>query len=224
MPIPTSHRIGAKAAQTNYYAEVQAQRIGLPLTHMVTIMYGHTNVDPRRATAAFSDLRRCHFNKWARRPRKGAGPAVAPTYAYAFENVRDHRPFLTIEPGDPHNVHVHWAVHIPPARLHDFENNVWRWVEATTGGITGGDETIHITRIKEQLNGYLVKGTSAGLAELYGYGQEASEQGIIIGRRADTSRNIGPNARRTLDRELGILRQMPYKGDRGATMRNQDWA
>ena len=201
--------IGAKAAQTSYYAEEQARRIGLPFTHMVTINYASTGIDPREATASFSKLRRCHFNKWALRPSRRAGPAVAPTYAFAFENVRDGRAFMTMEPGDPHNVHVHWAGHIPAALLPDFERRIWSWVDVTAAGITGGEETIDITRSRVHLGGYLVKGTSPALAAFYARGRAAEPQGIIIGRRADTSRNLGPTARRTLDRELGIRRRVP---------------
>lgn len=51
-----STHIGAKAAQTNYYAEVQARRLGLPFTHMVTINYSLTKIDPRLAVAAFARL------------------------------------------------------------------------------------------------------------------------------------------------------------------------
>lgn len=202
--------IGAKAAQTNYYARDHARRIGLPLTHAVTINYALTNVEPREAVAAFSRLRRSHFNKWATRPRRGAGPAVAPTYAFCFENARDGQAFMTMEPGDPHNVHVHWEVHVPAARFWDFKTSIWQWVEATAGGIIGGAETIHITALGSgSSTGYQVKGASPALVEIYGRGQKAEPQGIIIGRRADTSRNVGPRARRDMDRNLGIRRQMP---------------
>jgi hypothetical protein len=203
--------IGAKAAQTSYYAEAQAERIGLPLTHMVTINFASTRIDPRLAVAAFSKLRRDRFNKWATRPRRGTGSAFAPTYVFAFENVRGSTVYETMEPGDPHNVHVHWAVHVPADRHHDFANNIWAWVEEMTGGITGGSETINITPIWKTLNGYLVKGTTTTLAELYGRGQAAIPQGVIYGRRADTSRNLGPTARRAMDRKLGIQRQMPNR-------------
>lgn len=202
--------IGPKAAQTNYYAAEQARRIGLPLTHWVTINYKETKIDPREAVPAFSKLRRHHFNKWATRPGKGAGKAFAPTGAYAFENVLNGVPFLTMALGDPHNVHVHWAVHLPANRVHDFENMVWSWVERTTGGITGGQETIMIKPITGTIS-YSVKGTTPALILFYGRGQKAEPQGIIIGRRADTTRNLGPTARRNTDQELGIRRQMPSR-------------
>lgn len=202
--------VGQKAAQTNYYAEDQAARIGLPFTHMVTINYSGTVIDPHMVGEAFSRLRCFHFNKWATRPRQGSGEAFQPTYAYAFENTRDGVPYMTMEPGDPHNVHVHWAVHIPADRLHDFENRLWEWVTATTGGIIGGGETIDVTASDNgSMGGYLIKGASPAVVAMYGRGRAAEAQGIIYGRRADTSRNIGPTKRRALDRELGIQRQMP---------------
>lgn len=209
MSVRATTLIGAKAAQTSYYAQGHARRIGLPFTHVVTINYALTSVDPHQAVAAFSKLRRNHFNKWAGRPRDGAGPPVAPTYAFSFENARGGQAFMTMEPGDPHNVHVHWSVHVPAARFWDFKTSVWHWVEATTGGIIGGAETIHITPLGSQPNGYQIKGASPALLEVYGRGQKAEPQGIIIGRRADTSRNVGPRARRDMDRRLGIRRQMP---------------
>jgi hypothetical protein len=181
----------------------------LPLTHSVTINFASTAVDPRNAVHCFSEMRRNRSNKWATRPAKGADPAFSPTYAFAFENVRGNVPYLTMGPTDPHNVHVHWALHIPAARAHDFENLIWQWVDEATGGITGGPETIKVQPFAPL--SYLIKGTTPSLARKYARGQEAQPQGIIIGRRADTSRNLGPTARRELDRELGIRRALPSR-------------
>ncbi len=206
----SSSHIGQKAAQTNYYAEKQAARIGLPFTQMVTINYALTRVDPRKAVESFSRLRCDHFGKWARRPRHRAGPAFPPTYTFAFENVLDGVPFMTMDPGDPHNVHVHWGLHVPAQRVHDFEQRLWEWVDATTGGITGGAETIDVRQSDGSLSGYLVKGASAAAVEFYGHGREAEPQGIICGgRRADTSRNIGPTKRRAYDASIGMRRPIP---------------
>ena len=205
--------IGPKAAQTNYYAAEQARRIGLPLTYWVTINYGSTKIDPREAVPAFSKLRRHHFNKWATRPGKDAGKAFPPTGADAFENVLNGVPFLTMAPGDPNNVHEHWAVQLTENRVHDYKNMIWNWVERTTGGITGGEETILLDPITGTIS-YSVKGTTPTLIRLYGRGQKAEPQGIIIGRRADTTRNLGPTARRNTDQKLGIRRQMPFRKSR----------
>ncbi len=37
--------IGPKAAQTNYYVEMHAARIGLPLTHLLTIDFALTRLE-----------------------------------------------------------------------------------------------------------------------------------------------------------------------------------
>jgi hypothetical protein len=211
--------IGQKAAQTSYYAPRQAEAIGLPFTHMVTINFALTNVDPRMATAAFALLRTNYFAKWARRPRKRSGPAFAPTWSYAFENSRDGVPFTGTEPGDPHNIHVHWCLHIPPSRVEDFSYKIWEWVETVTGGITDG--TAIDIRADRNNHGYLIKAAPEGIVEIYGRGVAASDEGVVIGLRADSSRNIGPTRRRERDRIEGIRRQMPVRRPRpdvGATL------
>jgi hypothetical protein len=119
-----------------------------------------------------------------------------------------------MQPGDPHNVHVNWVVHLPVERAHDFEHQIWEWVEARTGGINGAAETIHIQPITTSLGGYLIKGAQAKALTLYGRGQEPKPQGLIIGRRSATSRNLGPTARRALDLTLGIKRQLPLSPKR----------
>lgn len=200
--------IGQKAAQTNYYAPGQAELIGLPFTHMVTINFALTNIDPRNAVSAFARLRTNHFGKWARRPCKRCGPSFAPTWSYAFENSRDGIPFMTMEPGDPHNLHVHWCLHIPPERVHDFSQRIWDWVKATMGGINGGAETIDI-RPNSDKHGYLIKAAPQEIVKIYGRGVDATDEGIVIGLRADSSRNIGPTRRRERDRIEGIKRQLP---------------
>lgn len=151
-----SQHVGHRACRTHYYTTQQAARLGLPLSHFVTINFAQTAVDPRAAVACFSTLRRNDFNKWATRPGKDSGPAVPPTYAFAFENVRDGIPFETMEPGDDHNVHVHWSVHIPPARAFDFEQQLFRWVEARTGGILDPARVIDIRPITTSMGGYLI--------------------------------------------------------------------
>lgn len=93
-----------------------ADTIGHPLTHHVTINFGLTGISAEDAVAAFRNVRN-RYIKWARRPRRGSH-AFEPTFAYVFENVRDQSP---IEAQDSaHNVHAHWALHVPAARAHEF--------------------------------------------------------------------------------------------------------
>lgn len=204
----TTH-IGQKAAQTNYHSAEQALRIGYPLTHLVTINYALTNIKPAQATAAFSKLRCSYFNKWIQRPRRGAGRPAEPTYVFSFENKQGDIVYKTMEEGDPHNVHVHWAVHVPANRLADFERRIWDWVGKTTGGIHGGVSAIDVRPFKG--TSYIIKGANQGVLDIYGRGRKYSAQGIIVGRRADASRNLRPKARRAKDIELGKRRNPPSR-------------
>jgi hypothetical protein len=202
-----SRHLGQKAAQTLYYAVgEQAERIGLPLTHHITINFSLTEIAPQDATTAFQKLRLSHFNKWAARPCRGAGEVFTPAHAYCFENERDGVAFDIIEPGAPHNVQVHWLAHIPHARLHDFEMRVWGWVD-TVGGRISPAGAIDIGPIfhEKGLRRYLLKGIAEPWAAQFGAAYKP--QGLIIGRRSGTSINLGRAARISLDRPLGIRRR-----------------
>ena len=205
-----STHIGFKASQTLYYARQQAERIDLPLTHYVVINFSNTKLDPQTATSCFGKIRRDDFAKFATPRSKKAGPAFAPTYAYTFENERDGIAFMTMAPGDDHNVHVNWLLHLPASRAHAFEQQVWQWVEKRTGGITGGASTIFVEPITTQsVIHYISKGAQQTSLNRYGGEQKHELQGLIVGRRSNTSRNLGPTARRALDRELGVRRPLP---------------
>jgi hypothetical protein len=202
-----SFHIGHKAAQTLYYAVgEQAERIGLPLTHFITINFSLTQIDPANATLAFQRLRLSFFNKWATRVGHGVGKAFAPTYAYSFENERDGVAFDTVEADAPHNVHVHWLAHIPATRVFDFEAHVWGWLDAV-GGRVSPASAIDIIPIDNEkgLRRYILKGTNQSWAAHFGAAH--APQGLIVGRRSGTSVNLGPAARIRLDRQMGIRRR-----------------
>ncbi len=208
---PVSRHLGQKAAQSLYHAVEQAKRIGLPITHLVTLNFAATNCNAHDATQAFQRLRRHHFNKWATRPRAGSGAAYTPTYFYAFENEANDVPFEDADADAEHNIHVHWAVHIPAGRLHSFETSLWSWFEAVTGGITDGRAIdIKVADNLAGLRSYLLKGTASGWAAIYG--AIAQPQGVIVGgRRSNTSKNIGRAPRIAADRALGIRRRIPHR-------------
>ena len=207
-----SHALGYKAAQTLYYAiGEQAERIGFPFTHSVTLNFSETAVDPWDAIGVFSKLRLRRFAPWLRRPRKFAGPAVPPTYAFVFENSKDKKPFLTMNPGDPHNVHVHWLVHIPTERAHDFGHRLYEWLEELGDGWVSST-AIHVRPVFNipalGLRPYALKGTGEAWAEHFG--AKAEPQGLIVGgRRSGTSENLGNRARVTEDKRRGIFRRLP---------------
>lgn len=207
----TSLRVGIKAAQTLYYAEEQAERIGLPLNVSITIMLSLLGVLPENATKVFKKLRNAQFAQWVRRPTAAyATWSAAPTNTYGFENSRDGVVFEDLE--GPHNVHVHWVAHVPPARFHDFEGQLYGWVTEFAASPDWPSNALKVNRIT--LPGfaarYPLKGASAATARRYGVKPEdIAPQGIIIGKRTGTTVNIGPSARLSLDRKLGIHRPRP---------------
>lgn len=183
-----------------------AESIELPLTHLITINFALTDIAPEVAVEVFQRLRLRQFNKWATRPPRGK-PGCTPTYAYVFENERDGQPFLTIGPGLPHNVHVHWSLHIPAERLEDFRQRIWEWLDAycTRPSLDGA---VHIRAIHHAkgLRSYALKGVQQAWAAHFGASHAG--QGLIIGRRTGTSLNLGLTARLRHDRRKHIRRRL----------------
>lgn len=212
IPVPsrrTTEWVGQKAAQTLYYAEQQAARIGYPLNWNITINFSRLGIAPKEAGRAFSKIRSQRFAPWVRRPSKAAqAHAAPPTYSYGFENCRDGQP-LGVE-GRDHNVHVHWAVHVPPQRQRHLEGLLHRWITHIIGDPDWPIDALHIALITRSgdVARYPTKGARPATARHFGVPDEKiAPQGIIIGQRTGTSRNIGPSARLGLDRKLGICRK-----------------
>ena len=202
--------IGFKGTQTLYYAQQQAERIGLPLTTLITMNFSHTVIAPWDATLAFGRWRTNHFCKWARRPQKGRGRSFEPTYAYWFENKRNPVVYEEIGEGLPHNVHVQMYAHVPAERIFDLRGRSYEWLDYIAGDVSAPD-AVKISWVKTD-NGimkYGRKGAGKAAAKRYGAAKIQSPQGKIIGRRTGTSVNIGPTARRETDKKFGIVRQMP---------------
>lgn len=199
--------IGHKAAQTVYYAiGEQAERIGLPLTQHVTINFSLTDIDPTKAVEVFTAIRRNRFDKWARRPRQGAGAAFVPAYAFVFENARGGIAFEEIGPGLDHNVHVHWAIHLPATRVHDFGLKIYQWLdEACQTACSANAVKVTTIGTPKGLRRYVLTGTDQKWAKRYGATYEP--QGVIIGKRSGVSVNLGPSLRRHMDQMDGIRRQ-----------------
>lgn len=184
----------------------------MPINTHVTINFAATCCHPKLAVPSFSLIRRHHHGKWAtRHPRV---PHAA-TGAYAFENVRDGEPFLTMDEGDPHNVHTHWALHVPPALWPEFEGLIERWVSCTTGGETQPNAVKITHPPPHRMRRYLLKGIAEGWAEIYK--ATAEPQGIVTGgRRSGVTANLGPSQRRALDRLLGVRRRVPARPTKNA--------
>lgn len=201
--------VGAKAAQTNYYADMHAARIGFRINVRVTINFTLLGVAPQDATFLFKKMRSSRFTKWVSRPRKGCGTAAPPTDYHGFENRRGDEVYRQIGPGLPHNIHTHWSMHIPNKRHNDFTAELHRWVDEMAGT---RDWPANALKIEDLTFGqpakYLNKGAKRDVALRYGATPDKiCEQGMIIGRRTGTSRNIGPARRRAEDAALGIDRR-----------------
>lgn len=208
MPPISSRYLGYKAAQSLYYSIAGLpERIGYPLTHLVTINFADTDITPEKAVEVFSALRRSRFNKWAARPATGKGAAFQPTYAFCFENARGGDVYDEIGEGKPHNVHVHWLVHIPGTRLHDFIMRLNEWLDHYNGRVCASNViSIEPVYYVPNLRQYVLKGAAAPWAKRFG--ADARDQGLIVGgRRSGTSANLSVSVRRRLDRQDGIRRQ-----------------
>ncbi len=208
MPQKHSFDLGYKAAQTLYYAiGEQATRIGMPLNTSVTINFSSTDISPAKAVGVLQKILQGRFRGWATRPRKGAGPAFKPTWAYVFENRRDDQVFLEIGEGTPHNIHCHVLFHIPRTRRHDFERMMWEWLDSfCVSPCDASAIKIKTVMWVEATNrSYFLKGTAHRHAP--GFGVSYKPQGVILGRRSNTSHNLGPAARKALDRLSGIRRK-----------------
>jgi len=210
-----SHRVGRKAAQTLYYAEEQAERIGLPINTTTTINFAVLGISPREAGKVFQKLRNERFAPWCRR---GSHKRFQPTYTFGFENTRDGLVYSDPD-GDEHNTHVHWTLHIPPRLYERFEAVLYEWLGEIAGRKDWPDNALRVSPKTFDCKpaNYPIKGASRAVAEQYGVKPEKiTPQGVVIGKRTGTSTNLGPSARRALDKACGInrLRNMKVGQDR----------
>lgn len=156
----------------------------------------------------FAKIRQNHFTKWTRRlPARFRHEA---TGAYAFENCGKDIVYETLAPGDPHNVHVHWVIYLPPELLLQFHEKVLKWVARCCGGITD-DRAVMITeRPAAVMRNYLLGGCDPKWAEIYR--ATAEPQGIIVGgRRSGTTENLARTQRIARDRLEQKVRSLPFR-------------
>jgi hypothetical protein len=181
MTSPTSF-IKRKAGASLLHSPRTAQAHGRPLNTFVTINLWQFGITPRNAAEVFQQLRQRHFQTWSRYKPRGSketrnGP---PTYAWVIEAPN-------------RRVHCHWAVHIRPNQLDDFEKKLPKWLLRLTGESYVPSRAIDIienTR-PEGTKLYMAKGLDRSLAAMWNI--RPVDSGTIIGRRAGTSRNLGPS-------------------------------
>ena len=158
-----------------------ADAIGRPLNKFVTINLWQLGIDHESASAAFQKLRERPFASWSRyRPRgKGTPRNGPPTYAWVIEAPEGR-------------AHVHWMLHVQDDQEHDFATKLGRWI-LRLGGVKElpfGALRVENVHNADGLKLYFSKGLQPQLADRWGI--RHVDQGLVHGRRAGTSRNIGP--------------------------------
>jgi len=200
----TNHYIGKKGAQTLYYAAEVAQYIHCPLNYFVTINFKETDLPPLEIHNKFLKIKR-KLTRWMKNA-SSSKEAFEPTFAWVFENCKYRQGCHEIN--DDHNIHVHWAMHIPEGYEDDVLFKLKTYLKQET---SINDQTLYMGDTMNNPNlSYFLKGCHPDIIETYGRGREASDQGVIPGnRRTGTTRNIAPKARKKMDKKLGVTRSFP---------------
>jgi hypothetical protein len=177
---PTSF-IKRKAAASLLHSVRTAEAIGRPFNTFVTVSLWHLGLGPEDASQFFRDVRERHFMRWSGyMPRGTTSPRNGPpTYAWVIEAPRDL-------------VHVHWMLHVQPGQERAFAAVLERWIVRRMRIAQVPEGVIEIARIDnaEGLKLYFAKGLDPHLARLWRI--RPVESGLVHGRRAGTSRNLGP--------------------------------
>lgn len=173
-------------------AERHAEKIGLPLTRMITIHWeaaGVTLEGMANATGKFLDLLTKTLD------RHGSATAW----------VRVH------EGGDGKGGHCHLLVHVPAELVPIVTRLQIRWLRSITGnayrarvihsdpiggrlGLEKGNPDLHRANLDAAL-AYVLKGANEEAASQFGL-ERVEPGGRVIGKRCGTSQNIGAKARR----------------------------
>lgn len=183
-----SHVIRRKAASNIHHAVGLATAINQPFTHFITINFEKAGIASDDVHAAFQKLREAHFGQWCRRPGRKSGLAsCSPTFAWVREAAGAHG--------------AHWLVHVPPGRERDFEKRLPKWLAS----VAGQEPEIGAIKVEPAYKPsgaklYMLKGIDPVYADFYGVTHVP--QGVIDGKRAGVSQNLGPLAKRRM-REAG---------------------
>jgi len=200
----TTAYIGKKGAQTLYYAAEVADYLDLSLNYFFTINFSETDIPPSQINDAFLKLKR-QLTRWLLSSSKHK-EVIEPTFAWVFENCISGQGCDIID--EQHNIHVHLAIHIPEG----YEDDIVVKIKSLLKKMTViNKRTVHFAdTIENPSLSYFLKGCHPDYIDIYGRGREYIYQGIIPGdRRSGTTRNIGPEARKRMDKELGIKRSFP---------------
>lgn len=186
--------INRKPASNIVRAVSVADAIGLPLNQFVTLNFGHTTCPSGLVSEQFELLRDNHFVPWLR--RKATGLRTPPAYVWSIESRGEYP-------------HVHWVVHIPDERIASFRALLPKWLAAVVPTVTC-NSAVHVRDVPrpQGLAKYLIKGIDPVYARFFRIRHEP--QGIVLGKRAGTSKSLGPSVRRRLQDE-GKIQSTPRK-------------
>lgn len=183
--------INRKPASNMAHAVRVAEQLGLPLNRMVTFNFRDTACPEELVSQRFRRLRDNYFGKWL--ARKGSGDVRPAAYVWSIENSNGC-------------INVHWLLHIPRGRLQDFQARLPDWFSAVAGQVTSNTAIDERAAPRPQgATKYMSKGIDPGFAEFFRI--RHVPQGVVHGKRAGTSKALGPGARRHLE-ETG---QMPRR-------------
>lgn len=173
--------IKRKAAASLLHSVRTAEAIGRPFNTFVTVSLWHLGLGPDEASQFFRELRERHFTRWSAYTPRGTtrsrnGP---PTYSWVIE-------------APDCLAHVHWMLHVQPGQERAFAAVLQRWIVRRMGLERIPEGVIQIAHIDnaEGLKLYFAKGIDPHLARLWRI--RPVESGLVHGRRAGTSRNLGP--------------------------------
>jgi dsDNA-binding SOS-regulon protein len=119
-----SHHIQGKPAGNLHHGVRIAEKIGLPLTLLVSINYALTNCDDAMVSESFKKTRDA-FGKWVTRPKLMYKESkAAPAYVRVIENPASGQ------------INVYWLMHVPVNRQEEFKEKLAAWINRHTGALT----------------------------------------------------------------------------------------
>jgi hypothetical protein len=186
-----SHHIGRKSASNMAHAVRVADALGLPLNQFVTFNFEHTACPEHLVSRQFQRLRDNHFGKCLARKR-GKAKATPPVYVWSIENSGGC-------------LNVHWVVHIPKGRVLDFRARLAEWLVAVAGEVSCASaiDVKHAPR-PQGLIKYISKGIDPAYAGFFRI--DHFPQGLVHGKRAGTSKALGPSVRRRMQYAVQLRR------------------
>lgn len=185
--------IKKKAASNLHHAFWVSIAAGPPLTHVVTINVTNTGLPYTKSSAAFTKLRSRKCAPWLRAEQqiRNMHP-TPPTYTWSIEAPQREN---STKP-QACDIHIHWALYIPPGLIRQFAKNLKLWIAQLFKGISNHRHVVRRKVLTSSIGTkrYMSKGMSRSVAKRANI--LSSPQGTITGRRSGFSENLGPTVRR----------------------------